>query len=210
MPDPATGDVLTRDNALSPPIKWAPPAGAGKAPTIFAPVGLHPVDEAVCDLLSVSIKTVEVDEESRAVYLGRAQDAFTGAEAVLDIQTAVDKADWCEVAICKGTPVLCNGPSSLTRIAAVDTATLFETPGPLSVDFGTVAIEAGDDLWLVWGCKIIAGGTLPAFRAMQADGLMSGVFVYASGTRPSTMTAGTSFNRPGSTERAAQCLLGCS
>ena len=181
--------------------------GGGLSPTIFRPVGCHDVDDTISTLLGITPATEEVSQEARALYIGRALAPFTVAAPVVDVVSTA-ATDWCEVGICKGNPVLCDGPSNLTLIGYADTTGDWSVPGPVKTTIGGIAIAAGDHLWLAWSVKA-TGTTMPAFRPCLPDGILGGLFVFANTTRLSTMAPATAFNRCGSAERGMRSTVGC-
>jgi hypothetical protein len=214
----AAGWVLT---SQAPPVdpnaiqvgEYEPPPTDAVAPTIFHPVGKTQIDVAAVAHTGTGYATTEVDEECRAIYLGRAQKAFTGAEVVVDVLTAVVAPSWCEAAIMKssGSPVLCDGPSAMTTLKAVDATAAWSVVGPVSQSFGNVTIARGEHIWFAWACKRKdQADPLPEFRAFLPDYILSGLSVYLGATRPSTMAAGTNFNRLGNTIRTVDSVVGCS
>jgi len=193
--------------------EFMPPPTDAVAPTIFHPVGKTQIDVAVATVTGTGFATTEVDEECRAIYLGRAQTDFTGAEVVVDVLTAVVAPTWCEAAILKSStsPVLCDGPSAMTLIKAVDTTGDWSVLGPVRTVFGALTIARGDHIWWAWACKRKdQQDPLPSFRAFLPDYILSGLSVYLSATKPSTIAAGTNFNRLGATVRTVDSVVGCS
>jgi hypothetical protein len=193
--------------------EFEPPASDTCAPTIFHPVGKTSIDVAVATVCGTGYATTEVDEECRAIYLGRAQKDFTGVEVVVDVQTAVVAPTWCEAAIFKSStsPVLCAGPSAMTLIKAVNTTGDWSAPGPVRTVFGALTIARGDHIWWAWSCKRLnQQDPLPSFRAFLPDYILSGLSVYLGATKPSTLAAGTNFNRLGNTIRTVDSVVGCS
>jgi len=193
--------------------EFEPPPGDSCAPTIFHPVGKTQIDVAVATLCGTGFATTEINEEARAIYLGRAQKAFTGVKVVVDVLIAVVAPTWCEAAIFKSStsPVLCAGPSAMTRIKAVDATASWSVPGPVATDFGAVTIARGDHIWFAWATlKSGPADPLPSFRAFLPDYILSGLSVYLGGTRPSTMGAATNFNRLWATVRTIDSVVGCS
>jgi hypothetical protein len=214
----ATGWVLTSQVAPVDPNalqmgEYEPPASDLCAPTIFHPVGKTQIDVAAATVCGTGWGTTEVDEECRAIYLGRAQKDFTGAEVVVDVLTAVVAPTWCEAAIMKSatSPVLCDGPSAMSVLKFVDATADWSVPGPVSTDFGAVSISRGTHLWFAWSVKKKdQADPLPEFRAFLPDYILSGLSVYLGGTRPSTMADGTNFNRLGNTIRTVDSVVGLS
>jgi hypothetical protein len=207
------GDVMTVPPVVGDLAIWAPPASDLCAPTIFHPVGKTSIDVAAATVTGTGYATTEVDEECRAIYLGRAQKAFTGAEVVVDVLTAVVAPSWCEAAILKSSasPVLCAGPSSMTLIKYVNTEAIWNATGPVKATFGALAISRGTHIWFAWACKRKDQfDPLPSFRAFLPDYILSGLSVYLGATRPSTMADGTDFNRLGNTIRTVDSVVGCS
>ncbi len=176
------------------------PASVASAWSVFKPLGGAPLDEAACTLLGMGIETIEADEECRAWYLGPAQKDFTAARIVVDVQTPVIAPTYCEIGICKGTPVLCNGPSALTLVKSADASAIFNAPGPQYVDLAAMSVAVGDHLWLAWSNKKNASPQI-SFRGCLPDAIMSGMFVYKAAQRLSTLGAATDFDRCSSTER---------
>lgn len=188
----------------------APAGGGGGILTaFFRPFGCSDVDDAVCTLLGITPSTIEISEEARATYLGMAPSVFTSVRVGVDVMTAAAGTDWCEVALLKGTPVLFDGPASLTLLGYADASADWSVPGPVATTIAPVSIAPGDHLWLAWSVKQ-GGGTLPAFRATLPDAILAGFFVFTPGLRLSTMPAGTNFNRCGSAVRGARAGVGCS
>jgi hypothetical protein len=199
-------------NALQMGEYEAPPTD-GVAQTIFHPVGKTQIDVAAATVCGTGWGTTEVDEECRAIYLGRAQKDFTGAEVVVDVLTAVINPTWCEAAICKSmtSPVLCAGANKLTALKVVNTGGDWSVTGPVRTVFGATAITRGDHLWWAWSIKKKdAQDPLPEFRAFLPDYIMSGMSVYASATQLSTMAAATDFNRLGAGVRTVDSVVGLS
>ncbi len=180
--------------------EFMPPSAGPGAFTVFKPLGGTPLDEAACTLLGTGIESIEADEECRAWYLGPAQAAFTGARIVVDVQTACNAPTYCEIGICKGTPVLCNGPSALTLVKSADASAIFNVAGPQYVDLAAMTVAVGDHLWLAWSNKKNASPQI-SFRGCLPDAIMSGMFVYKAAQRLSTLGAATDFDRCSSTER---------
>lgn len=207
-----TAQGTTRADGLQNSEFEAPPTDSC-APTIFHPVGKTSIDVLVATVTGTGVSTTEVDEEARAIYLGRAQKAFTAAEVVVDVLTAVVAPTWCEAAILKSStsPVLCAGPSAMTRIKAVSATTDWSATGPVKTSFGALTIARGDHIWFAWATKKSApADPLPSFRAFLPDYILSGLSVYAAGTRLSTMAGGTNFSRLGSSVRTVDSVVGCS
>jgi hypothetical protein len=211
------GYVLTAQGTLRPDglqnSEFEPPASDLCAPTIFHPVGKTQIDVAAATVCGTGYATTEIDQEARAIYLGRAQKAFTAAEVVVDVLTAIVGSTWCEAAICKGagTPVLCAGPNALTALQVVDTSADWSVPGPVKTSFPACAIARGDHIWFAWSYALKdQQDPMPAFRAFLPDYILSGLSVYASATRLSTMGAATDFNRLGATIRTVDSVVGCS
>jgi len=210
MPDPTSGQVLTRDNAITPPIKWEDVGALIGLQTIFRPVGGTMIDVAAATVTGTGWGTTEVDGECRAWYIGRAPGSFASIKVGVDVLTAVVAPTWCELALLKGAPVLWAGPSALTLLGFADTSTDWSVPGPVPTTI-TATISPGDHLWIAHACLKSGGADpLPVFRAVLPDYIISGVSVYASATRPSTMAAGTNFNRCGAAVRGMDFLAGCS
>jgi hypothetical protein len=211
MPQPE-GYVLSVD-ATGIQAEWRDPIGSVLAPTIFHPVGKTSIDVAAATVCGTGWGTTEVDEEARAIYLGRAQKPFTGAEVVVDVLTAVVDPTWCEAAICKsaGSPVLCAGPNALTRVKAVNTKGDWSVPGPVRTVFGALTIAAGDHIWFAWSVKRKdLADPLPEFRAFLPDYILSGLSVFCASTQLSTMAAATDFNRLGAATRTVDSVTGLS
>lgn len=210
MPTP-DGYVLTWDTSLAAPLQYGwEPGSTASAQTLFGPINGEGIDVAAATVCGTGWGTTEVDEECRAWYIGRAVKSFTSITIGVDILTAVVAPTWCEVAVLKGTPVLWAGPCALTTIAWRSTSGDWSVPGPVPSTFAAV-ISPGDHLWIAHGCKKSGpADPLPEFRAILPDRILSGVSVYASATRPSTMAAGTNFSRCGATVRGVDFLAGCS
>lgn len=193
------------------PAMWSYGGGGGGVitPVFLRPLGCSDVDDAVCTLLGITPRTIEVDEEARAMYLGPAPAAFTAAQIGVDIYDEADGPTWCEVGLLKGVPTLFDGPSALTLVGYADTTTDWSVPGPVATSLSGLTIAAGDHLWFAWSVKD-GGPGLPSFRATLPDAILSGLFVFSSGVRLSTMAPGTNFNRCGAAERGARSVVGCS
>lgn len=200
MPTPPGGYVVTAP-ASGTQALWAPGPG-NLTPIILTPVAqyAHGGDT-----------TVEVNGESRALYLGRVGAAFTTVKVVFRVTTAIvaGAAAWAEVAICKGTPSA-NGSASLSRLGYAD---VLATLGSTGIKVASVALAgcaSGDDLWVAWAsdCDQAGGGSPTAFDAFIADAIQSGCFQFVAATRPSTMAVPTAFAEIGGSVKGLRCAAG--
>jgi hypothetical protein len=132
---------------------------------------------------------------SFAVYLGRADAAYTSVVVRLRVTTAAGTITWAEVAIATGTPSP-GGNAALTRRGFTDTAAIVNSLGQKSITVSVSGIAAGDDIWAIVGAQAT---TALAVRAGLADDLQLGGQASAAATRPSTMGAGTTFTIEGAT-----------
>jgi hypothetical protein len=203
------GYVLTVPAVVGNLAIWAPPSMGSAAQTVFRPLGGCPIDEAVSELVGINLFSEETDEDCRAWYLGAAQTAFTGARIVVDVFTVADAPTWCEIGLLKGTPVLCNGPSSLTLVKAADVTATWGAPGPQYTDLAAIGVSVGEHLWLAWSIKK-GVPALPSLRACVPDAIMSGVFVHRAATRLTTMAGALAFDRVASGTRGIDAVVGFS
>jgi hypothetical protein len=193
---PTTGQVLTYDSTKAgtladPKVVFADQASSLYAPTICAPTGMSAVDPWLRNDLSRNYSTVEVDTEARAVHLIRAPKAWTTITCATYVDVAQVNADWCEVAICKGTP----GPAAtvkLTRLGYADAKSALGSTGERVVSVTCAGMAAGDELWIVWSQKAGAG-SIASMRAGMMVLPESGLYQYRAATQPSTMASDTQF-----------------
>jgi len=169
-------------------------ASDNHAPTILTPVGFAPADIAFRADSAYLVETTEVDQQARAVYLGRIGKAFDTATVAIYVVTAAVFLEHGEVAICIGMPGV-GAAVKLTRLGYANAVSAFEALGPHVVSVTFSGAAAGDHVWLAWVQKADAGqgGTLATFDLAVADHLTSGMGQFAVATRLSTMGALTQF-----------------
>lgn len=132
---------------------------------------------------------------SFAVYMGKADAAYTSVVVRLRVTTAAATITWAEVAIATGTPAPAGNPS-LTRRGLTDVAAVVNSLGQKSITVSVSGIAAGDDIWVVFGAQAT---TALAVRAGLADDLQIGGQASVAATRPSTMASPTTFTIEGAT-----------
>lgn len=155
--------------------------------SFLSPPGLHAAN--------LTALAVPATNATYAVYLGRARAADPTIDVVFRVTTAAVTITWAEVAIATGTPVA-NGSPSLTTRGHVDTSAVVNSTGIKKVTISPTGIWPGADLWFLIGTQATTPGV---FRGCLADDLQSGVFVTATSTRPSTMSAPKTFTVGGAT-----------
>lgn len=193
---PSTGDLLTWNAGLGAPLQFEWVAPTAQTPqTVMVPIGKHAE--------SIVSASAEVDQQSRALYLGRAGVAFVSATVAYTVMTPAAGPAWAELAICKGTPsggavqLSCLGYASVTAQFAA--AASYQTAMTIS------GVSPGDHLWVVYGCS--DGVQLQSFVSYLPDPHGDGLFLYAAGARPSTMAAPTAFAVCGTTIRGMWCTV---
>lgn len=132
---------------------------------------------------------------SFAVYMGKADAAYTSVVVRLRVTTAAATITWAEVAIATGTPAPAGNPS-LTRRGFTDVSAVVNSLGQKSITVSVSGIAAGDDIWVVFGAQAT---TALAVRAGLADDLQLGGQASVAATRPSTMATPTTFTIEGAT-----------
>lgn len=192
MPPPA-GYVITSPS-VGTTAEWQPPECRAAADCIMVPLGQHAGD--------TTSTTTETSEEARALYIGRADKAYTQAEVAIRVAQAQNGNDWSEVAILKNAPDI-NANVKLTRCGVVDATAEFGALGTSVLTITLTGVAIGTDLWIAWDQKNAQAGNLAKFVACLPDYLKSGNFQVASATRLSTMGADTQFTLAGDTVRGA-------
>jgi hypothetical protein len=129
-----------------------------------------------------------------AIYMGKNPEYLLSGDVVtvkFRVTTLASSITWAEVALATGNFVS-GGPSLLTTRGFTSLSAVVNSTGIKSTNITTTAnILPGADLWLLFG---IQATTVGVYRAASiADDLQSGVQLSAASTRPSTMSAGTSF-----------------
>jgi hypothetical protein len=121
------------------------------------------------------------------VYLGKALAPYSLINVYYGLATAITATiTWAEIAIYTGKPTLGTG-TTLTRIAFLDTSTLWQGAGLKSSNFQVDGIEAGDDLWVVFGNSTT--GTSVSIRTYNVvDDIGAGFLQTSASNRPSTNT----------------------
>ena len=197
LADNTTGDVSTTKHGYAPKapnsvIKfldgtgaWAP---ASRAPALMFPQGIFAAN--------ASAVTAFASGTTYALYLGKYNGTTSGdafyAQYSLRLTTLVATSIvWAEIAIAKGDPVI-SGPAQLTTLCYLDVSSTFASGTGIKSGSWTsgTAPAAGDDLWILMGSQ---AGTPYQVRGGVADDIVSGTFLLAGSTRPSTMSANTSF-----------------
>lgn len=189
---PSPGQVMTVPPSGTVAI-WA--AGPGNvAQTILTPVGFAPADIAFRTAAAYLVATVEVDQEARAVYLGRVETSYNKADVRLYVVLAAVGLSLGEVAICTGTPGI-GGSQALTRVGWSDASAVFVGAGAATITVTMTGVVAGDHLWLAWYQKHDGqqGSNLATFDPATADHLTSCVAQFKAATRLSTMASPTTF-----------------
>jgi hypothetical protein len=190
MAGPDTGYLLQWDSTKAgtpadPKAIWVPPPWTASAQTILTPRGQHAGD--------ITTETIEVDNECRALYLRRAEIAWTSALVGWRTTTALTGGTVGELAIAKGNPVVGAG-ASLTTLGSANATSKFVGSGNATLTIALTGVARGDHLWLLYWQLVNKGGTLARFRGYLADDILSGLALYASGTQPSTMSPATAFS----------------
>jgi hypothetical protein len=167
---------------------WAAPAAA---PATLPKIRVPP------SFLAANLTATKTctSNTSFAVYLGRADAAYTSVVVRLRVTTAAATITWAEVAIATGTPSP-GGNAALTRRGFTGVAAVVNSLGQKSVTVAVSGIAAGDDIWAIVGAQAT---TALAIRAGLADDLQLGGQASASATRPSTMASPTTFTVEGAT-----------
>jgi len=187
---------------------WA--AGPGNvAQTILTPVGLAPADIAFRTAAAYPVDTAEVEEEARAVYLGRVETSYNKADVRLYVVVAAIGLSLGEVAICTGTPGI-GGSQNLTRVGWADASGVFVGAGAATITVTMTGVVAGDHLWLAWYQKSDGqqGSNLATFDPATADHLTSCVAQFKAATRLSTMASPTMFGVLGKTTEPLWAVVG--
>lgn len=140
-----------------------------------------------------AVKTI-TSTNTFAVYLGKADAAYTSVVVRFRVTTQGGAIVWAEVAIATGAPSAGGNPS-LTRRGFTDVATVVNSLGQKSVTVAVSGIAAGDDIWVLIGNQAT---TAVAVRAGLADDLQLGGQASAV-VRPSTMGSPQAFTIEGAT-----------
>lgn len=126
-----------------------------------------------------------------AMYLGRCRKAYTHAFIAFSVATgSAASPTYTELAIATGTFTFGSNPS-LTVRGYVDSGSRQNSAVLLSYPLDLSGVSAGDDLWAVFGYQ----GSSLQMRTMNgiAGEVAPGTFASVASTRPSTMSANTSF-----------------
>lgn len=156
-----------------------------------APTLLYPPGQQIAALTAVRTIT---STNTAAVYIGRADRAYSSITVRWRVTTAAATVTWAEVAIARGTPVLAGNPL-LTRLGFTDVAGVITSTGQKSTVVALTGCAAGDDLWVLIGQQATTAGII---RGGVADDLQTGQYATVV-TRPSTMAANTAFTLDGAT-----------
>lgn len=139
--------------------------------------------------------------ETAARYLGQTLRDLTSVTLAMHVATAAATITWAEVGIAtSAAPVIGNtGLLNLTRAGSVSVAATVASTGAKTVTV-PISVPAGTHLWALYGSQ----ATTPyQLRAGLGDAVSAGFLRFASGIRPSTMAANTSFSFTGTAARAA-------
>ena len=105
---------------------------------------------------------------------------------------------YAEIGFATGDFVGCDVSNVVMTVrGTTDVAAIYDTAGLYTTEVTCSGITAGDDLWLVYGCR--STGTKFELRGVLADVIRSGVFRLNALTQPSTMADDTTVNTAGAT-----------
>lgn len=119
-------------------------------------------------------------------YLGKADKAYSSISIAYRTTTALGATiTWAELAIYKGTPTIAANVSLTPRCGFTDCSAIFnQTAGTYTTAVAVTGINAGDDLWVVFGS--VTNGTNMIVRAGLVDDVGAGFIQTLTGSvRPS-------------------------
>jgi hypothetical protein len=133
--------------------------------------------------LTVNTGTGTSITTTQCVYMGKATRNHKNILLSILVATAAVGATWVEAAVYKGTPNL-GSSTTITRCGSVNWLNLAQIgTGGRGVYIPVSGINAGDDLWAVFGQQ---GGTTMQIRANTiVDNVAAGFVMLAGTSRPS-------------------------
>ncbi len=143
------------------------------------------------DLPETALTKALGNQQTSAVYFGRATAAFTQMKVLYKVNIAPTTVVYAECAVCKGTPILSTQTTLTTMgfVSLVGSTSL----GLKTITISLSGIAVGDHLWIAFGSNI-SSGTFQ-LDACIPDRYSSGRHLISTGNaRPSTMAAATGFS----------------
>ena len=151
------------------------------APASF-PIGLPIVDPSTATGYSTNT--------THAVYMGRADAAYTSVSINVGVETAAVTITWAEVGVGTAPQITLGSAASITRRGYTDVSASFNSTGDKTVAVTVTGISAGDHLWALFGSQ--ATTPYQVTRAQGSD-LRESVYQTAA-VRISTMSSPQAFS----------------
>lgn len=163
---------------------------SGLPPTVTPPT-FNPDILAPPGLALGTANSAFTSNSSYAIYLGKADRAYTNFKTRVEVMVAAASITWAEIAIATSPSFEVSNSVALTRRGYTNVAATFNSIGEKSTDIVTTGIVYGANLWLVVGSQ----ATTPFQLQAALGGLLSASQIqYANTTRPSTMATGKAFS----------------
>jgi hypothetical protein len=191
----AIGSIYLRSDGASGTTIYTKVTGSGNTgwfaiagtlnPSLIAPPGLS------LDPVNQSAFQTNV---TWAIYMGKADRAYTSMKIRVEVMTAAATITWAEMGVGTSDPFGVADSLDITRRGFTNVASTFNTTGEKSVTVSVSGINPGDDLWCLMGSQAT---TVYRLQAAIGGDLSAGQIQFSLATRISTMAAGKAFSAAG-------------